>query len=300
MKLIILFSLFPAFFLFNCVQKQNSSVAKTAVFVSIVPQKYFVDRISGGLIQCHVMVPPGTNAHLYEPHPAQMALLSNAKAYFSIGLEFEGPWLPKFASMAKNMKIFHTDSLVPKQPSECKDEHTAQSDLKQTPHEGLDPHIWLSPTLVKIQAATIASALEEIDPVHRETYRKNNELFLRDIDSLQKAIHVVLPCDSIKPNTPQKAFLVFHPTWGYFAKNFCLRQISIEANGKEPGPRAMKAILDTARLYGIKTIFVQPEYSRKTAEVIARELGATVYEADALAYDWASNLLTVAQRMASR
>jgi zinc transport system substrate-binding protein len=93
--------------------------------------------------------------------------------------------------------------------------------------------------------------------------------------------------------------LVFHPTWGYFARDFCLAQISIEVEGKEPSPRTMKEILDVARKHGIKTVFTQPEFSRKSAEVIARELGATVVDADALVYDWKNNLIAVAKKIAA-
>jgi zinc transport system substrate-binding protein len=285
----------------GCGQKHIVADARPVVFVSIVPQKYFVDKISNGLVQCLVMVPPGTNAHSYEPRPAQMALLSKSKAYFSIGLEFEGPWLPKFASIAKTIKIVRTDSLVPKIAMQQNCGHTSDS-LKNSgghEHTGLDPHIWLSPALVKIQASTIAAALGEIVPLHRDTFLKNCDIFLREIDSLQQKISSILPCDSATLLHP-KVFLVFHPTWGYFAKDFCLKQVAIEAEGKEPNPRLMKSILDTARSYRIHTVFVQPEFSRKSAEVIAHELGAKVLDADALAYDWPNTLLSVAKRIAGQ
>ena len=282
----------------GCGGKHASGDARPVVFVSILPQKYFVDRISGGLVDCLVMVPPGTNAHSYEPHPRQMSLLSKAKAYFAIGLEFEGPWLPRFSSLAKSMRIVHTDSLVPKLPSSDNDEHAAKPSAEGGgPAAGLDPHIWLSPALVKQQATSIAAALEEIDTVHSAAYRRNCGSFLRGIDTLDRQLRAILPCDSAAGAAHRRTFLVFHPTWGYFAKDYCLRQVAIEVEGKEPSPRMMKSILDTARFYGIRTVFVQPEFSRTSAEVIAHELGAGVLDADALAYDWKNTLLYVARKI---
>jgi zinc transport system substrate-binding protein len=271
------------------------SEATPTVFVSIVPQKYFVDRISGGLVNCLVMVPPGTNVHTFEPRPGQMTILSTAKAYLAIGLEFEGSWLPKFAAVAPAMRIVHTDATVPKITSEDSDEPTATGSTL-----GLDPHIWLSPRLVKLQAASIATALASIDTCHAIEYTKNLTAFLADVDSLDRQLRKLLPCNGVTAHAPQKAFLVFHPTWAYFAKEYCLRQVSIEVAGKEPSPRTMKAIVDTARAYGIRTVFVQPEFSRASALVIAHELGARVLDADALAYDWKNTLLSVAQRIAEQ
>jgi zinc transport system substrate-binding protein len=257
-----------------------------------------VDRIAAGLVDCQVMVPPGANAHSYEPRPLQMTFLTNAKAYFAIGMEFEGPWLPKFAALSPFMKIIHTDSAVSKIMMPPDIGHEIDPSVPgHHDHEGMDPHIWLSPELVKLQAASIAHALEQIDTAHAETFRKNFTSFMRDIDSLEKQLRIILPCDSGQAAN-HKAFLVFHPTWGYFARDFCLTQISIEVEGKEPSPRVMKEILDIARKYRIQTIFTQPEFSRKSAEIIAHELHASVLDADALAYDWKNNLLIVAKEFA--
>jgi zinc transport system substrate-binding protein len=292
-----------SFLFFSCAPKQQERAVKPVVFVSIVPQKYFVDRISGGLVDCRVMVPPGANAHSYEPRPLQMSLLSTARAYFGVGLEFEGAWLKKFSALSPSMKIVHTDSGVPKiAMTGVIEEALEPMDRKNTPHHdqsGLDPHIWLSPKRVRLQAATIERGLEDIDTTHAEVFRGNAKAFLLEIDSLEKQLSHILPCDSLHQSQAQNVFLVFHPTWGYFARDFCLTQISIEVEGKEPSPMTMKYILDTAKKHRIHTVFTQPEFSRKSAEVIARELGAMVIDADGLAYDWKNNLLAVAKQFAA-
>jgi zinc transport system substrate-binding protein len=285
----------------GCISKQAAN-GKPTVFVTIPPQKYFVDRISGGMVVCLVMVPPGANEHSYEPHPVQMSLLSKAKVYFAVGLELENSWLPKFSALSPSMKIVHTDGSAPKialprSVDISADSYPVNRDVHHD-HNGLDPHIWLSPKLVKLQAASIAEALESSDTMHASIYRANFISFVRDIDSLENRLRIILPCDSTASLSQHKTFLVFHPAWGYFAHDFCLDQISIEVEGKEPSPKTMKTILDLAHHKRIQTVFIQPEFSRKSAEVIANELGASVLEADALAYDWEKNLIAVATRIA--
>jgi len=260
------------------------------------------------MVECLVMVPPGVNAHSYEPRPLQMSLLSKAKAYFAIGLEFEGPWLPKFSALAPNMKIVRTDSGIVKIAVPADVAHDVEKPESENAaeghhdHGGLDPHIWLSPQLVKLQASSIEHGLEEIDAAHAGVFRNNLASFMREIDTLEQQLRTILPCDSATRAGARgrKAFLVFHPTWGYFARDFCLTQISIEVEGKEPSPRSMKEILDMAAKFRIGTVFTQPEFSRKSAEVIAHELHASVLDADALAYDWKNNLLSVAARIAAQ
>jgi zinc transport system substrate-binding protein len=273
------------------------------VFVSIIPQKYFVDKIAGGMVDCLVMVPPGANAHSYEPRPLQMSFLSKAAAYFAIGLEFEGPWLPKFSALAPGMKIVRTDNGIAKirVPSDVAHDADRPSPEDRHGHEGLDPHIWLSPRLVKLQALSIERGLEQIDTAHAALFRDNYASFMKEIDTLDRKLHAILPCETggRAQADGRKAFLVFHPTWGYFARDFCLTQISIEVDGKEPSPKAMKEILDLAQKFRITTVFTQPEFSRKSAEVIAHELHASVLDADALAYEWENNLLTVAKDFAA-
>jgi hypothetical protein len=84
------------------------------VFVSIPPQKYFVEKIGGSCVQVSVMVPPGANPHIYEPRPNQMTALSKSRIYFAIGVTFETVWLPKFAKLNPQMRIVHTDKGIDK------------------------------------------------------------------------------------------------------------------------------------------------------------------------------------------
>ena len=260
------------------------------VAVSIQPQKYFVDKIAHNLVSVLVMVPPGVSEHTYEPKPFQMASLSRAVIYFGIGIEFEHAWLARLTGTYPRLKVVHTDSGIAKMPMEEPAVIGKTEDTHE--HEGLDPHIWLSPALVKVQAASITVALCASFPGHASEFRANDSLFMLGIDSLQQEISTLLVHRSdIGP------IMVFHPAWGYFTREFGLKQMAIEVAGKEPSARDLGTILDYARKNHVSTIFVQPQFSRRTAEIIAREIGARIAIADPLAEEWAGNLRSFARAL---
>jgi len=269
------------------------------VTVSILPQKYFVERISGDLADISVMVPPGASPATYEPRPSQMKALVGSKIYFAVGVPFEKVWLKKFMAANRGMKIVQTDQWVEKMkmPSHHGHEGEAHKHRGGPPRDrreesGLDPHIWLSPPLVNVQAETIARAIMAVDPVHRSMYEKNLADFQADVNEVDSEIRRILG-DRGKGGE----FMVFHPSWGYFAEAYGLRQIPVEVEGKEPSASEMADLISYAKTAGIKVIFVQPQFSSRTAETIAGEIGAKVVPADPLREDWRENLLEVAKKI---
>jgi len=272
------------------------SAKRVSVVVSIVPQKYFVDQIGKGKVNVIVMVPPGANPHSYEPKPKQMIALSGAKAYLTIGIEFEKAWLQKVLNQNRDMKIFHMEEGIKKIPirkSVTKQYATKSSieTLSTDTHgdEKLDPHIWLSPILAKTIASNTANALITIDPSNTEFYNHNLKLFLSKIDALHEKIRKIL--DEKK----KKAFIVFHPAWGYFAWTYGLKEVPIELEGKEPSPKELKELIQFARQRGIKVILVEPQFSDRIAKIISREIHGKLIKVDPLAYEWDINLLHVAE-----
>jgi zinc transport system substrate-binding protein len=283
---------------------------KLPVFVSIVTQKYFVQQIGKDLVDAQVMVQPGASPATYEPKPQQMADISKTKIYFAIGVPFENAWLKKIAAANPDMRVVHTDDGIEKRAmaahhhEEAAEEHhedehdhkkaehhdEATHDEGHHDHAGLDPHIWLSPPLVKIQAQTILAALQESDPDHRSVYEANFKAFAAQIDKLD--------ADLKKTFAGKKGlqFMVFHPAWGYFAHAYGLKQVPIEIEGKDPKPAQLKKLIQHARENDIKVVFVQPQFSTKSAELVAREIGGQVAFVDPLAEDWMANLRQVADK----
>jgi zinc transport system substrate-binding protein len=283
---------------------------KVPVFVSIAPQKYFVQQIGKELVDIQVMVQPGASPHTYEPKPTQMIALSEAKIYFAVGDAFEKVWLKKFAAANPNMKVVHTDHGIRKLSMAAHHHHDAKEANRHKKKEkhrhdakakhaqddrhdedgGLDPHIWLSPPLVKIQAESIMSALCEIDPSHRAVYEANHRRFVSRIDELDAEFKAMFA------GKKGFGFMVFHPAWGYFADAYGLEQVPVEIEGKEPKPAQLKELIDHAREKGINVVFVQPQFSSKSAELIAKEIGGQVAFADPLAEDWTANLRAVGEK----
>lgn len=271
------------------------------VFVSILPQKYFVQKIGGDNVDVSVMVRPGSSPATYEPSPRRMAALSGARAYFAVGVPFEKNWLPRIASANPDMPVIHTDQGVDKMPVGAHEHHDHDGEAHAERHgdagrgrrhrQGiLDPHIWLAPEPVRIQAKNIHDGLARIDPENAQAYAENLAAFIREIDRLNHEIKDILaPLEA-----GRRTFMVFHPSWGYFARQYGLKQIAVEAGGKEPGPGKLAEIIKLGRELGIKTVFVQPQFSQKSAVVIARELGAEVVTLDPLSPDWDDNLIKAA------
>ena len=282
------------------------------VFVSIAPQKYFVHQIGKDLVDVQVMVPPGASPTTYEPRPKQMTDLLKTKIYFAMGVPFEKVWLKKIAATNPELKVVHTDREIQKIPmaahfhydggkSNNKGEHhkddgrhheAGHTDIEEQSDQGfLDPHVWLSPPLVQLQASIILKTLQEVDPSHGALYEANYNQFVSQLDALDAQLR--------KAFTGKQGleFMVFHPAWGYFAHTYGLKQVPIEVEGKEPKPAHLKDLIQHARERGIKIVFLQPQFSTKRAELVAREIGGRVVIADPLEEDWLANMRDVADKI---
>ncbi len=271
----------------DAVTETNTPEAALTVTVSVLPQKYFVERIGGDLVRVNVMVEPGDDPHSYEPKPDQMRVLSESAAYFSIGVEFEDVWLDKIAAANAHMLMVNTIANI--QRFEMAAHENEAGEVHDNEEVELDPHVWTSPELVKTMSQTIYETLVKLDPSHEAEYSANLQLFIQDIDALQAQIKESLT--GLKSNK----FMVFHPSWGYFAQEFGLEQIAIEVGGQEPSAQELAGLIDQAKTDNIKVVFAQPEFNTKSAEVIANEIGGKVLLISPLEPDWLANMQAVAQ-----
>jgi zinc transport system substrate-binding protein len=259
------------------------------VTVSILPQKYFVERIGGDHVWVNVMVGPGSEPHTYEPRPEQLRALSTSRLYLRIGVDFENAWMDKIMGANPNMLVVDTRQGIARLPMSAAHDEDEQDPGQHAEDEGnLDPHIWLSPRLVKIQARTIYEALVQLDPQHEDAYIANLAGFLADIDGLDRSIR-----ETLEPLESRK-FLVFHPAWGYFARDYGLEMLAVEIGGLEPSAAELATVIREARQEEIKVIFAQPELSTRDARTIAHEIGGRVLLISPLAEDWLDNLRRVA------
>ncbi len=272
-----------------------------STFVSIAPQATFVERIGGEHVSVEVLVTPAQNPRTFSPSPRQMVRLANADLYFAIGVPFERQLLPRISGMANGPGVVHTSKGLDTRRLEDHrhGEHAGHDHSHDHAHEhgpghaesDADPHTWLSPRLVKTQAEAICRALSEADPDHAADYAANLTALKADLDALDAEL-----AETLKP-LKGRTFYVFHPAFGYFADAYGLRQRAVEVGGKSPGPRQVAELVRQAKADGVRVIFVQPQFSRKSAELIAQQIGGAVVPMDPLARDYFANLRRMAEEV---
>jgi zinc transport system substrate-binding protein len=269
----------------SCGSPKTGKTEKS-VIVSILPQKYLVDKITGGNLKCEVMIPPGGNHETFEPSPRDIERVSRASAYFTIGaLDFEKAWIEKVSAVNPELKIVNTSKGI--KMIEGHSHHGLEAET-----HSVDPHTWLAPDAMKIQATEMCYALCHIYPDDSVVYRRNLAAFIKEADS---ADHIIT--ELLKPYEGG-TFLIYHPALAYLAREYRLNQESIEFEGKEPSPVHMRKIIDMAKAKGIKTIFVSKEFDTRHAETIADQLGGNLVTFDPMAYNWTENILSIGRLMA--
>ena len=266
------------------------------VATGLMPIKYLIDRVGGEYVDTLALLPAGSDPHTYEPKISQLAVLNDADMYLNIDSPFETNWLPRFAAVNNRMKLVDLTELLffpqvlelPKaeEAALAKDPHHSKSKDNNTrnesnegnstisesntehsshSHSGHDPHIWLSPKLLSKMAEYICVELSGLMPENKLYFENNLRKLQAQLAELDESIKK--RADSLPEN--KKLFLVFHPSWGYFADDYGLTQIAVEDDGKEPTPATLAKILDKAKNANISTILVQKEFNPELAQTVA-------------------------------
>jgi len=254
-----------------------SLAAKELVLVSILPQKYFVETIAGDMVEVQPLIPKGASPATYSLKPSDLAKIKRASIYFTIGVPFEKMWMDRIKSANPSLKIVDCGA------------YTRRFPLEAHHHEShLDPHIWLAPNYVIQILRKIAETLSFEDPAHARHYLRNMERSIAHVAAIDREIL------QMRLHSSRQAFLVYHPSFGYFARAYHLRQLAIEHEGKEPKSKELLDLVKQAKALGIHTIFIEPQFPRKSATFLARRIGAKVVVIDPLAYKWDENIIKVA------
>ena len=261
------------------------------VFVSIPPQKFFVDRIAGDRAQTRILIAPGQSPHTYTPTPRQIADLSRASVYFTIGIPFEDQIAKKAAAQNRLLRIEDMGRGVERAAAVEHDHEHEHDHGHHEEHGELDPHIWMSPRNAVTMAENTAAVLSALDPANKEAYEKNKQSLIADLRALDQKLSAMF-----EPFKGRR-FYVYHPAFGYFAQAYGLEQIAVETGGKEPSARTLDALIRQARTDGVRVIFVQPQFSKKSADRVAREIGGVVIPLDGLAEDYIANMEIMAREI---
>ncbi len=257
-----------------------NSFSKFVIGVSIPPQKFFLEKIGGKRVHVVVLLPPGANPTVYEPKPYQLKMLSKARLFFSMGVPFEVPWLKRLKREFPSILIVPIYELIKRKPMKTNYGIWDKKVVSGFP----DPHVWLSPPLVRVMGITILNTLKKLDPEGSCFYIRNYQKFVEEVDQLDSQLtHLFL-------ESKNRSFLVFHPSWGYFAETYGLKQIPLEMEGKSPSIKEMGFFVDFAKKKGLKTIFVQPQFSIRFAKTLAKLINGKIEFLDPLAESWRNNI----------
>jgi zinc transport system substrate-binding protein len=267
--------------------------APLQVVASILPQQYWIERVGGDRVEVLTLVQPGDNEATYSPGPVTLAALDGARAWFTLGVHFELQWQARITRDRPQLEVVHLAEGLPLRRVEETIASIGHRHDHDHDHAGMpDPHTWTDPRLAARMVARIGETLARLDPEGTALFAARSKALQTELLALHEEIAELLaPVDG-------RAFVVFHPSWGYFADAYGLVQLPIEIGGREPGPRGLAEIIRRGRETGARAVFVQPQFSQRSARAVAEALGAVVVEADPLALDYIDNLRAVAARMA--
>ena len=252
----------------GCITQQEKGEDKIKVVVSIPPLYEFVKEIGKDRVEVEILLPPGANPHTFEPTPKQIKYLQNADLIIinGGGLEF---WIDNLLKLkGTKAKVIDTSKGV------------------QLIYEGerANPHIWLSPKNAKIQVENIYRALIEIEPSFKYYYYQNKEEYIKKLEELDEYAKQKFK------NKDRRTMLSLHSAWAYLARDYNLTLITILENDREPSPKHLMWVIKKAREEKISHIIVEKELNPKSAEVIAKEINATLVFVEPLSTNYIQSM----------
>ncbi|KAA6349948.1 zinc transport system substrate-binding protein [termite gut metagenome] len=268
-----------------CSAPKHKNDGQRIITVTIEPQRYFTEAIAGSKFTVISMVPKGSSPETYDPIPKQSAELSKSEAYFRIGyIGFELAWMDRLLENIPHIQVFDTSKGI---------EYIREDDGHTHEAGGIEPHIWCSPTNARIIAQNMLDALCTLDKENKAYYLARYDSLCQRIDKTDSIIRNIL-----KEKT-SSSFMIYHPALSYFARDYGLHQISIEEGGKEPSPAHLKEIIEVCKTEKVRIVFIQPEFDRRNAEVMAKETGTRIVPINPLSYNWEEEMIKIAKELAA-
>jgi len=277
---------------------------KLAVAVSVPPQAWLVRAIGGEHVDVAVLVAGGQSPHTHQPTDAQISRVMASAVYFRIGVPFErGHWFEAVKHAGRMRIVDQRHGIVLREieahghneapaAEPAHDHHGHDHHHGHEHDDGKDPHIWTAPRLLQTQAKTVLDALVSADPDRAPQYRSRHAELVQRLQEADSEIRAVL--EPVQGH----AFFIYHPSWGYFADEYGLKQIAIETGGKDPSDAELTALQKQARQAKARVVFVQPQIQGRGARVVAEAVGAELVRIDPLAPDVLENLKRVARAIA--
>ena len=274
------------------------ATAPVRAYVSVPPHAYFVDRIGGEHVEVGLLVRASDDPHSFNPTPGQVAGVVRAQLFFRTGMPFEETLVRRLQRATRDIRVVDLrEGIDVIEGIPCAGDHHhskhGEDSHHHHHHDQEDPHIWLSPRLAAVQADHILAALVAVKPSQESVFRDNHQQLVEDLHALHGRLQELL--EPVRGSD----ILVYHAAFGYFCREYGLRQVPVETGGREPSPRAIRDLIAQARESGTRVIFVQPQFHDRSAQVIAEAVGGTVVAVDPLSRDYLNNLEVIGRAFES-
>ncbi len=238
------------------------------IATTIYPVEYFVSRVGGERIDIVSLIPPGVEAHDFEPRVSDLIDITRADLLIYNGAEFE-PWVER-ALMAlgddappaiESVALLRTDLLAVGEPAG----RSGRS------NDEFDPHVWLSPLNAMAQVDAIVEALTAIKPGLVNEFRSNGVALTRQLESLDLSFRSQLSGCGLR------TFVTSHAAYGYLADEYGLVQVAVAglSPDAEPKPRTLANIANQMSDLGVSHVLIEPIANARMGEALARETGGT-------------------------
>ena len=280
----------------SCNPKKTNSKELPLIAVTLEPQRYFTEAIAGDKFKVISMVPKNVSPETYDITPQQLVLLSQSKAYFRIGfIGFEQAWMDRLANNAPHIQIFKTfvgiDFMMG--DNHCT-EHKEHQEHKESNHQTIEPHLWNSTKNALVIAQHTRDALCMLDKKNTVYYNKRYTTLCQEITQTDSIIR-----QNLAKANADRTFMIYHPALTYYARDYGLHQFSIEEDGKEPSPAHLKTLIERCKSEKIHVLFVQPEFDKRHAEIIAEQTGMKIVPINPLSYDWKAEMINVSKALSN-
>ena len=276
---ILIFAFASSYYLASKKTNMMGNDGRIGVVVSIGPQIEFVKAVGGDKVDVTLMVPSNADPHTYEPLANQLSQVSNAKMYAELGtpIEFEVNYMDKIKAINPNMLVVNTSQGINLIPNSAENESTS-----------MDPHDYVDPKNAEIMVNNIYQGLVQIDPEDKDYFQKNRDNYLQQLDDLDKNTTKLLKG---KQGTN---ILIYHPAFGYYAKDYNLTQVGAMINDEEPSPQRIAMMVNIAKQNNITIIYSEPQYDHKFMQSIASQIGAQVLNVNDLDEHYVQNMENIA------
>jgi zinc transport system substrate-binding protein len=250
--------------------KKEVNGNKISVVTTLFPLYDFAREIGGDKVQVSLLLPPGVEAHAFEPKPSDIVMINESDLFVYTG-KFMEPWIEDIIKGITNKNVKVIDSSVGIELMEEDTHEEDEHEEKHPHHDGVDPHIWLGFNNSQIMVSNIVKILAEKDPVNADFYNTNASLYIKKLSTLDESYK-----NTLSVCKTREVVYGGHYAFGYLAKRYNLEYVSAQgfSPDSEPTAKDMVTLIDQIKKGNINYIFYEELASPKIAETLSRETGA--------------------------